>query len=88
MIENVPSSGSLKAPDIPKIGEYFDVRIPFAVNPWNFVVQPYKSRKELNDMMARLQQAYTNVQYSPLHIEDIQPGTIYAVRYTDGKWYR
>lgn len=37
--------------------------------------------------MAELQKAYANVQYSPLQIEDIQHGKIYASRH-NGKWYR
>lgn len=37
-LETVPSGGSLKKPDLPKMGDYFNVNIPFAVNPWNFFV--------------------------------------------------
>ncbi|KAI4454865.1 tudor domain containing protein [Holotrichia oblita] len=39
--KNVPSTGILKSPTLPKVGEYFDVKVPTAVNPWNFFVQPY-----------------------------------------------
>lgn len=84
----MPSSGCLKSPTIPKVGEYFDVRIPFAVNPWNFFVQPYSHSKQLNELMTKLQKRYVNVQYSPLQIDDIQHGKIYASKHIDGKWYR
>lgn len=36
--EIVPSGGSLRKPDLPEKGQYFNVNIPFSVNPWNFFV--------------------------------------------------
>ncbi|KAL3271551.1 hypothetical protein HHI36_022028 [Cryptolaemus montrouzieri] len=86
--ENVPSGGLLKSPPLPNKGKYFEVHIPFAVNPWNFFVQPYASRDKLNEMMTALQKRYNNATYSPLQINMILPGQIYATKHSDGIWYR
>lgn len=37
-LDNIPSAGLLKPPPIPGVGDYFDVMVPFAVNPYNFFV--------------------------------------------------
>ncbi|KAK9746736.1 OST-HTH/LOTUS domain [Popillia japonica] len=86
--KNVPSTGILKSPTLPKIGEYFDVKVPTAVNPWNFFVQPYECYNKLTKLMTSLQEAYRTTLYSPLQIDDVQPGNIYASKHKDGKWYR
>ncbi|XP_063926404.1 tudor domain-containing protein 7 isoform X2 [Zophobas morio] len=86
--KTVPSGGSLKKPDLPKMGDYFNVNIPFAVNPWNFFVQPLDSFNELTALMADMQEYYKDLQFSPVPIEDIVPGKIYASKHEDGKWYR
>ncbi|KAF5301058.1 hypothetical protein FQA39_LY10877 [Lamprigera yunnana] len=86
--KNVPSTGLLMSPSIPTIGNYFDVRIPCAVHPHNFFVQPYHSQPDLNKLMTALQERYKDVQYSPLQISDVFPGKIYASKHDDGKWYR
>lgn len=39
--DNIPSAGLLKPPPIPNVGDYFDVMIPCAVNPYNFFVSTY-----------------------------------------------
>ncbi|KAJ8958427.1 hypothetical protein NQ318_002213 [Aromia moschata] len=75
---NVPSGGTLQRPPLPDKGDYFKVHIPFAVNPYNFFVQPLASRPQLNKMMEQLQHQYKNVLYSPLSVEQIVPGNIYA----------
>ncbi|XP_018321654.1 tudor domain-containing protein 7 isoform X2 [Agrilus planipennis] len=86
--KNVPSSGSLKCPPLPEIGNYFDVKVPCAVNPWNFFVQPYDSREKLNKLMFDLQDRYADQQFSTLCIENVYPGGIYASKHDDGLWYR
>lgn len=86
--KNVPSTGSLTCPTLPELGNYFDVKIPCAVHPYNFFVQPYESQSRLNKLMVMLQERYKDVQYSPIQITDICPGKIYASRHKDGKWYR
>ncbi|XP_066149149.1 tudor domain-containing protein 7A isoform X2 [Euwallacea fornicatus] len=86
---NVPSSGSLKCPPLPKIGdEFFEVRVSVAVNPFNFFVQPLESFSKLNEMMTKLQRLYKDVEYGDLKVDDILPGDVYASKYTDGCWYR
>ncbi|KAF2897167.1 hypothetical protein ILUMI_09011 [Ignelater luminosus] len=87
-VKNVPSSGFLSCPPLPKVGNYLDVKIPFAVNPYNFFIQPYESHEKLKQVMIALQERYKDSQHSPLHIEDIQPGRIYASKHEDGVWYR
>ncbi|XP_044261452.1 tudor domain-containing protein 7-like isoform X2 [Tribolium madens] len=86
--KNVPSGGSLRKPDLPKIGDYFNVNIPFAVNPWNFFVQPLDSFARLKSMMDEMQEHYKDIQFSPMALEDIVPGKIYASKHDDGQWYR
>ncbi|KAF7287644.1 hypothetical protein GWI33_005992 [Rhynchophorus ferrugineus] len=85
---NVPSAGYLKSPPLPDRGNYFEVCIPFAVNPYNFFVQPLKSKPQLDGMMEELQMCYKDVQYGKLNIDDILPGNIYASKHDDGFWYR
>lgn len=88
LCKNVPSTGKLRCPPLPNINESFEVHVPFAVNPYNFFIQPLESRPKLHKMMKQLQDAYKEVSYSPLTIDDITPGNIYASKFDDGKWYR
>ncbi|XP_028148499.1 tudor domain-containing protein 1-like [Diabrotica virgifera virgifera] len=39
-------------------------------------------------MMEQLQKKYKDVTYSPLTLDQIEPGNIYASRFDDGNWYR
>ncbi|XP_017780173.1 PREDICTED: tudor domain-containing protein 7B isoform X2 [Nicrophorus vespilloides] len=87
--KGVPSSGNLKSPPLPMIGKYYDIRVPTAVNPWNFFVQPHDSTESLNKLMTKLQIACKDIHYGSLRLEDVIPGKIYASKYGgDGKWYR
>ncbi|XP_057667390.1 tudor domain-containing protein 7 isoform X1 [Diorhabda carinulata] len=86
--KNVPSTGKLKCPPLPEINETFEVHVPFAVNPYNFFIQPLESRPKLHKMMQQLQERYKEVLYSPLTIDQITPGNIYASKFDDGNWYR
>ncbi|KAG5886984.1 hypothetical protein JTB14_024203 [Gonioctena quinquepunctata] len=86
--KNVPSGGKLKPPNIPEKQEYFEVHVPFAVNPYNFFVQPLESKSKLHQMMEGLQERYKEVMYSPLIVDQIIPGNIYASKFEDGNWYR
>ncbi|KAL1502595.1 hypothetical protein ABEB36_007716 [Hypothenemus hampei] len=89
-INQVPSTGSLKCPPLPKIGDnqFFQVYVTVAVNPFNFFIQPMASRLQLNEMMRKLQSIYQGVQYGNLKVEDVLPGNIYASKFEDGNWYR
>lgn len=51
-------------------------------------VQPYECYNKLTKLMTSLQEAYRTTLYSPLQIDDVQPGNIYASKHKDGKWYR
>lgn len=46
------------------------------------------SFNELTALMADMQEYYKDLQFSPVPIEDIVPGKIYASKHEDGKWYR
>lgn len=85
---NVPSTGYLQSPPLPEKGTYFEVCIPFAVNPYNFFIQPLSSKPQLDQMMEDIQNQYRNTRYSNLKCEDILPGNIYASKHNDGFWYR
>lgn len=88
--KNSPSSGELKTPDIPVIGSFFDVNVPNAVSPWNFFIQPWQSNLKLEKLMESLQQRYNkDAQYSPLSMDDIIPGKVYAARHPESEvWHR
>ncbi|CAG9857481.1 unnamed protein product [Phyllotreta striolata] len=86
--KNVPSGGKLGAPPLPRQHECFEIHVPFAVNPYNFFVQPLESQQRLHELMERLQERYGTVLYSPLTIDEVAPGNIYASKFTDGNWYR
>ncbi|XP_045466417.1 tudor domain-containing protein 7 isoform X2 [Harmonia axyridis] len=86
--EKVPSSGSLMSPKLPEMGAYFGVNIPFTVNPWNYFVQPYNSKDQLDSMMVALQERYKNTTCSSTQAKNIVPGQIFAAKHTDGIWYR
>lgn len=86
--KTVPSGGTLPRPPLPDKGCYFKVRVSFAVNPWNFFVQPLDTQDQLQTLMTKLQARYKDVLYSPLQTEDIVPGEIYASKHEDGHWYR
>ncbi|KAF5284655.1 hypothetical protein FQR65_LT13486 [Abscondita terminalis] len=88
VMKNMPSTGTLTCPKFPELGNYFDVKIPCAVHPFNFFVQPYESRQQLNNLMHALQERYKDIRYSPISISDVSPGKIYTSRHKDGKWYR
>lgn len=51
-------------------------------------VQPYATHDKLSKLMSALQERYKDVVYSPLQIDDIKPGKIYASKHEDGWWYR
>lgn len=78
----------MKAPTIPNKNEMLEVHIPFAVNPWNFFIQPLETQRDLHQLMLKLQDTYKDKQYSPLQKDDIVPGKIYASKHEDGNWYR
>nr|XP_022902802.1 tudor domain-containing protein 7 isoform X1 [Onthophagus taurus] len=88
LLSVTPSSGNLMEPVLPKLDEFFDVQIPTAVNPWNFFVQPYSSKLKLDEMMQNIQAEYEKANFSPLQLDDVNPGKIYASKFEDGKWYR
>ncbi|XP_019769660.2 tudor domain-containing protein 7B isoform X1 [Dendroctonus ponderosae] len=90
-VSGIPSTGTLKCPPLPKAGpgsRPIEVFVPMAVSPYNFIVQPCSSYKQLHEMMDKLQLAYEDVQYGNLSIDDIVPGGIYAYKHTDSCWYR
>lgn len=87
-LENVPSGGFLQRPALPSQNGYFEVHIPFAVNPWNFFIQPLATQRDLHKLMLKLQETYKDKLYSPLQKDDIIPGKIYASKHDDGNWYR
>lgn len=52
----------IPGPDIPMLGDYFDVHVAFAANPFNFTCQPFRNLEQLRDMMDDMQNYYnTNV---------------------------
>ncbi|XP_011505698.1 PREDICTED: tudor domain-containing protein 7B [Ceratosolen solmsi marchali] len=78
----------LKAPHIPAINSYFDVYIVMAAHPGNFIVQPLQSIRELKKLMSDLSDVCESYTGSPITPGSVKVGSMYAVKYDDGKWYR
>jgi hypothetical protein len=53
-----------------------------------FQVQPLDSFNHLTALMQDMQENYKEMQFSPMQIDDIVPGKIYASKHEDGLWYR
>jgi hypothetical protein len=51
-------------------------------------VQPLDSFNHLTALMQDMQENYKEMQFSPMQIDDIVPGKIYASKHEDGLWYR
>ncbi|XP_076069897.1 tudor domain-containing protein 7-like isoform X2 [Oratosquilla oratoria] len=80
-------SAALKPPEIPKVGDYFDVFVTYAANPSHFAVQAWKQTKKLETLMAEMQEFYKKS--SNLHkLEAVYQDGYYAVMHTDNIWYR
>lgn len=61
--------------------------MPFAVNPWNFVVQPLNYQEQLKQLMEQLQEhCATKSLTDHVNMEDVVVGRIYASKHDDGLW--
>lgn len=79
---------NLPPPQLPQLGMCFDVFIPMAANPWNFVIQPNSTRIHLQNMMEALQ---TECPKIPASKAPVLPTCreLYTVLYDrDNTWYR
>ncbi|KAI8119984.1 Tudor domain-containing protein 7 [Lucilia cuprina] len=72
---------------IPKINEYFEVRITMSANPSNFTIQPYKDYPNLRGLMKELQEFCENSdEFIPTDMVEI--GEAYAAKNPDGFFHR
>ncbi|XP_045448202.1 tudor domain-containing protein 7 [Melitaea cinxia] len=80
--------GALPPPALPAPGEYYDVYVAMAANPWNFVVQPISTRHTLQTMMAKLQDECPKIPESEAPTKPTA-GELYTAYYDkDDSWYR
>jgi len=82
------ASKSLCPPQIPAVGDYFDVHVTMAANPGNFTVQPYKDLLRLEEMMESMQAEYKQQKYPHPPLDSVKEGELYAALHHDGNWYR
>ncbi|XP_069687013.1 tudor domain-containing protein 7 isoform X2 [Periplaneta americana] len=82
------SSRGLSPPQIPDIGDYFDVHVTMAANPGNFTVQPYKDATRLEKLMEDMQSHYNLHNFPHPTPESVHEGGLYAAHHHDGHWYR
>lgn len=79
---------NLRPPPVPGVGKFYDVFVTLAASPDLITVQPLRSYNELQSMMRSLQDFCENSVGPPLRETDCVVGSLYAVRHTDGDWYR
>ncbi|KAL1493247.1 hypothetical protein ABEB36_011337 [Hypothenemus hampei] len=86
----IPSTRSLKYPQMPSLedGQCFLFEVTMARNPFDFFVKPLESRKNLIEMMEKLQTYCKRVKYEGMQIQNVLPENIYASKFKDGNWYR
>ncbi|XP_059050429.1 tudor domain-containing protein 7 [Achroia grisella] len=86
-----PATGlrsALPPPTLPTPGQCFDVFVPMAANPWNFVIQPNRTRHTLLTMMATLQVECPKLSELDAPVNPAS-GELYTVFYEkDASWYR
>nr|AFV31612.1 tdrd7 [Gryllus bimaculatus] len=78
----------LGVPQIPDVGQYFDVHVTMAANPSNFTVQPYKERISLEELMGKMQDYYNNHIRTPVSPDNVKEGGLFAALHKDENWYR
>ncbi|GLG96355.1 Tdrd7 [Gryllus bimaculatus] len=78
----------LGVPQIPDVGQYFDVHVTMAANPSNFTVQPYKERISLEELMGKMQDYYNNHIRTPVSPDNVKEGGLFAALHNDENWYR
>ncbi|CAK1539974.1 unnamed protein product [Leptosia nina] len=84
----VDKSRPLPPPVLPYVGQCIDVRISIAANPWNFVIQPNRSRLTLKEMMASLQEECPKIPEEDAPVNPVS-GELYTAYYDkDSSWYR
>lgn len=78
----------LPPPPLPVPGQCFDVYIAMAANPWNFVIQPNRTRHTLQAMMSSLQVECPKLSELDAPVNPAS-GELYTVYYEkDASWYR
>ena len=76
--------------EMPPYGQFFEVFVTFAANPFNFAVQSRKSRVKFSELMLSMNEFYNNKESAKTCRLNgpIQEGCYYAVKHTDNYWYR
>ncbi|XP_013191242.1 tudor domain-containing protein 7 isoform X2 [Amyelois transitella] len=79
---------ALPPPALPAPGQCLDVYVAMAANPWNFVIQPNRTRHTLQSMMSTLQSECPKLAESEAPVNPAS-GELYTVYYEkDSSWYR
>lgn len=85
--DSFPPCFPLSLNDIPDVGDYFDVFVTFAANPYHFAVQPWKMAKEFDELNESMQNYYHNSD-NLKKVSAIKGGQYCALKHTDDIWYR
>lgn len=79
----------LYPPDVPDVGEYFNVFVTMAASPFNFMCQPLKSSGDLDQLLSEMQSFYSNEEnLCEMHSVLVRQGEFFAGKHVDGCWYR
>lgn len=86
---NQASLPPLLPPEVPNVGQNFDVTVTSAAHPNNFTVQPWSSSVFLDDLMDEMQNFYNSEDnICDMHECLLREGEFYASKSKDGQWYR
>jgi len=86
--DNFTSSTKVAGPVIPSVGSYFDVVVPMAVSPDNFIVQPYLQSQNLKTLSTDMKSFYQDTDSQPEEFLKCEVGDFFAASNIGGEWYR
>uniref|UniRef100_A0A1A9UVJ1 HTH OST-type domain-containing protein n=1 Tax=Glossina austeni TaxID=7395 RepID=A0A1A9UVJ1_GLOAU len=72
---------------MPKVNEYFEVRVTLSANPSNFTIQPYKDYPRLKQLMKELQE-FCDTNDELIATDMVEIGQAYAAKNPDGFYHR
>ncbi|KAG1651074.1 Tudor domain-containing protein 7A [Nymphon striatum] len=75
------------APHVPIPGEYYDVIVTQAANPFNFTCQPWREMSQLKELMEKMQRFYYSTTVGTDLLE-LRTGSFYAGKTSNGQWCR
>nr|XP_042895612.1 tudor domain-containing protein 7 [Parasteatoda tepidariorum] len=79
----------LKLSEVPDIGQIFDIFVTMSANPDIFYIQPLITNKETTELGSQMDQFYSSEDnLIEMELSLLKVNEYYAVRHSDGHWYR